>query len=302
MARKFILPAFAFIGICFGIFMIIYGKKQPPIPPIEFPPPIPPYVHFVAGAGIIESASENIKIGVPFPDLIDEVYVTAGDKVKKGDILFTIDTRHLKSEYQERLKQKEVAVVRYKDEKLRFSYYEQLKDKRAVSKYEYTSRFYAMQLAEKQVEEADSRINIVATDLERALIRAPMNGEVLQVNAKKGSFANVNPFDKKPLLLFGNTNVFHIRVDIDEEEAWKIKKGSDATAFIKGNATFKIPLEFVKIEPYIVPKTSLTGDNTEKVDTRILQIIYRFEKGAFPLYVGQLMDVYIEIPQINGRR
>ncbi len=51
---------------------------------------------------------------------------------------------------------------------------------------------------------------------------------------------------------------------------------------------------FVRTEPYIIPKTSLTGQTIERVDTRVLQVLYRFQKGDFPIYAGQLLDVYIE--------
>ncbi len=56
----------------------------------------------------------------------------------------------------------------------------------------------------------------------------------------------------------------------------------------------KIPLRFVRIEPFVVPKKSLTGDNTERVDTRVLQIIYRFDRPSFPVYAGQQVNVFIE--------
>ena len=38
----------------------------------------------------------------------------------------------------------------------------------------------------------------------------------------------------------------------------------------------------------------MTGDSTERVDTRVLQALYRFERGDLPISVGQQMDVYIE--------
>ena len=65
-------------------------------------------------------------------------------------------------------------------------------------------------------------------------------------------------------------------------------------ASLKSLAGMKFPLTFVRIEPYVVPKKSLTGDNTERVDTRVLQIIYRFERPPFPVYAGQQVDVFIE--------
>jgi hypothetical protein len=58
-----------------------------------------------------------------------------------------------------------------------------------------------------------------------------------------------------------------------------------------------MPLRFVRIEPYVVPKRSLTGDSLERVDTRVLQIVYAFDRPAFPVYVGQQVDVFIQRPQ-----
>jgi hypothetical protein len=44
----------------------------------------------------------------------------------------------------------------------------------------------------------------------------------------------------------------------------------------------------------VIPKKSLTGGSTERVDTRVLQVIYQFDPPNRPLYVGQQVDVYIE--------
>lgn len=50
----------------------------------------------------------------------------------------------------------------------------------------------------------------------------------------------------------------------------------------------------MRFEPYVVPKKSLTGDSTERVDTRELQVIFGFTRGRLPLFVGQEMDVCID--------
>jgi hypothetical protein len=71
-----------------------------------------------------------------------------------------------------------------------------------------------------------------------------------------------------------------------------------------GGAELKIELEFVRFEPLVVPKKSLTGDATERVDTRVLQVIYRVV-GGMPerLFIGQQMDVFVEATesQVAGR-
>ena len=63
---------------------------------------------------------------------------------------------------------------------------------------------------------------------------------------------------------------------------------------MRGNADLRTRLTFVRYEPFVVPKKSLTGDSTERVDTRVLQVIYQIENANLPLFVGQQMDVFID--------
>ena len=97
-----------------------------------------------------------------------------------------------------------------------------------------------------------------------------------------------------PLVVVGETEPLHVRVDIDEHESWRVRPGARAEAVLRGNASLRVALEFVRIEPFVVPKRSLTGDSTERVDTRVLQAIYRFRRGTLPFFVGQQVDVFIE--------
>ena len=68
---------------------------------------------------------------------------------------------------------------------------------------------------------------------------------------------------------------------------------------VRGNAELKAPLRFVRFEPYVVPKRSLTGDSTERVDTRVLQVIYSVEREDAQLFVGQQLDVFIDATRVN---
>ena len=87
---------------------------------------------------------------------------------------------------------------------------------------------------------------------------------------------------------------------MDESDASRIRENTPAVAYIKGRRDVQIPLRFVRIEPYIIPKKSLTGESSERVDTRVLQIIYSFDQPEakagekIGIYVGQQMDVFIE--------
>jgi HlyD family secretion protein len=91
-----------------------------------------------------------------------------------------------------------------------------------------------------------------------------------------------------------------VRADVDESEAWRIRAGASAEAAERGVGNRRVRLEFVRFEPYVTPKKSLTGDSTERVDTRVLQVIYRFKDSRVPFRVGQQMDVFIATDQERG--
>src|SRR5262249_35701735 len=94
--------------------------------------------------------------------------------------------------------------------------------------------------------------------------------------------------------VMGEVLQLHVRADIDENDAWRVRSGSIAEAAERGNSSRRAKLQFVRFEPYVVPKKSLTGDSTERVDTRVLQAIYRFADRDVPFFVGQQMDVFIQ--------
>src|SRR5262249_15656838 len=126
-------------------------------------------------------------------------------------------------------------------------------------------------------------------------VRAPLDGQLMQLKLRPGEFAATGVL-AQPLILLGSVDPMNVRVDVDDNDAWRVKAGVPAVAFLRGNKEIKASLKFVRFEPYVVPKRSLTGDSTERVDTRVLQAIYSFDRGDLPIYVGQQVDVFIEAP------
>lgn len=201
-----------------------------------------------------------------------------------------------------------------------------VQDKRAVSQTEVDRRQYAVAVGEArvaaaqaeldstragawapdiavaraQVAAAEARAEQIRTELDRLLVRSPIDGEVLQVNVRVGEFASAGTL-ATPLMLVGSVDVVHVRVDVDENDAWRLKPGAKATAFVRGNSQLNTPIDYVRTEPYVIPKRSLTGESTERVDTRVLQVIFRFPRSRLPVYVGQLMDVFIEAEPLPSR-
>jgi multidrug resistance efflux pump len=143
---------------------------------------------------------------------------------------------------------------------------------------------------------AKAQADQTRTDLERALVRAPVEGRVLQVNVRPGEYVGTPP--SQALIVLGSVARLHVRVDIDEHDiprAYKyFREGVPAYASPRGDPALRVPLNFVRVEPYVIPKKSLTGDNTERVDTRVLQVIYQLDRDDPALYVGMQVDVFLE--------
>jgi HlyD family secretion protein len=139
---------------------------------------------------------------------------------------------------------------------------------------------------------ARAQIEQTKTEIERATVCAPIDGTVLQVNVRPGEYVGATP--GQALVMIGDLSCRHVRVDIDEHDVPRFQPGAPARAFLRGHAQHELKLTFVRVERYVTPKKSLTGDNTERVDTRVLQAIYAVESGDHPIYVGQQLDVFID--------
>jgi hypothetical protein len=97
------------------------------------------------------------------------------------------------------------------------------------------------------------------------------------------------------LMILGDVDPLHVRVDVDEADIPRFLAGCRARGYVRGDTQNAVDLEFVRVEPYVVPKKSLTGSNTERVDTRVLQALYAVRSAKHELFVGQQLDVYIDL-------
>ncbi|MBI3829373.1 MAG: biotin/lipoyl-binding protein [Planctomycetes bacterium] len=149
--------------------------------------------------------------------------------------------------------------------------------------------------AEAALAEARAKLESNKLEIERRTVRAPLDAGVLRMDLRAGEYlaGGITQPESAPVVL-GNLNDLHVRVDIDEFDAPRFKNGAKATAFLKGATKAPIPLEFVRVEPFVIPKRALTNSQHELVDTRVLQVIYRVVDAKTPLYVGQQVDVFID--------
>ncbi len=300
----------ALLGVGLMVFLLRGQNVKVANPGPVSEPPRSPYSRTLASTGLIEASRENVKIAAPREALVARVFVKVGDSVKEGAPLFQLDEREVRArvrvlEAQARSLQFQIAVEEAQvadlaDQLKRFA---QLGRDQVATEDEVKRREFSLGTARARTESAravaaasEEAVRQANTDLEILTVRAPRDGRLLQVNVREGEFASVKS-PSEPLMLLGDVDSYQVRAEVDEQDSVLIRADYPAVASLKGHSEMKTPLKFVRIEPYVVPKRSLTGDTLERVDTRVLQIVYAFDRPAFPVYVGQQVDVFIQRPQ-----
>jgi HlyD family secretion protein len=327
MIRKYVLPLLAVLGVAVAIAMVIEGNRTAPVAQSVTQPANAPFSSYIFGPGIVEASTENIAVGTPVSGIVTAVYVKWGDRVKTGDPLFKVDTRDLDSQLlPANAKVKEVeaqlfpanakvneaqATLAKAENRLKVG--EGLEPGVSVSAEEMANRRFDVAIdkatlasTEAQVDQiktqiasAEAQVGQIKAQIELHTIRAPMRGRILQMKTRLGEYAQTGVLST-PLMLLGDDATLHVLVDIDENDAWKFQPCAPAVASVRGNPELKATLQYVRTDPDVIPKVLLTGDATQRTDTRVLQVVYSFDPGSLPVYVGQLTDVFIEAPLVSA--
>ncbi|MEO7385388.1 MAG: efflux RND transporter periplasmic adaptor subunit [Gammaproteobacteria bacterium] len=296
MKRLYVTAALAIVGVVIAIVAVVRTNRPPVTETSPLPSQVVPFTTYVAGTGITETGRGNVSIGAAVAGVVGEVHVRVGDQVKAGDPLFRIDDRDLQARLvvaRANVREAQAALAKPRH-RLAFLTNLQHIETAAMS-------VEALSIARDDVEAAESALGAaravaaqIHVDIERSVVRAATAGRVLQVNIRVGEFA-ANSGAAKPLMMVGSDTRLYLRVDIDENDAWRVRPGTRGVAFVRGNPGLAIPLRFEYLEPYVTPKTSLTGQGTERSDLRVLQIVYSFGPTGIPVYLGQQMDAFIEV-------
>jgi multidrug efflux pump subunit AcrA (membrane-fusion protein) len=313
MIKAALLPAISVLGVVFAGWTVVRSHRPVPVAPPAAAPALSSFDDFVAGAGLVEPSSELIAIGAPVGAIVVAVAAQVGTEVKSDELLFQLDDRSLRAQLA--VQEASTALARASlatatallaDAKDQLGRFEAVSDQRAVSLDDLQRRRNAALVAGARRDEATATITlaeaqaqVTRTEIARYRVCAPRPATVLQVKVRAGEFATAGVLET-PLVTLGDTAVLHVRVDIDENDAWRVGAAAPAEAYVRGNRALHAVLHFVRFEPYVVPKRSLTGDSTERVDTRVLQVIYSFDRAALPVYVGQQMEVFISAPRPAG--
>jgi multidrug efflux pump subunit AcrA (membrane-fusion protein) len=309
-----ILPLIALAGLILAVIFIVTGLPDRELTePSDEPPRAPQELANaarVAGAGIVEPSSEVIDIGTAVSGLVTTVRVQPGEYVTRGQPLFQVDDRAIRARIQEAEAQIGEARAAIADAQAavataarQLELYRNVSDPAAVSRSEViraegeaSAARTRLQAARARLESAQAARASATTELGRLVVRAPIAGEILAVDIRPGEYVSTMGGNAS-FIRMGETRPLHVRIDIDESEAARVALGRPATVAPRGASERQVKATFVRAEPQVVPKRSLTNSAAERVDVRVLQIIYALPPSASAndalFRVGQQVDAYI---------
>ena len=176
----------------------------------------------------------------------------------------------------------------------------------AQKQYELTKAgawIYDIQNQQHQYEALSKTYESGQALLAKYILRAPVDGVVMAINTAQGNFASssgsYNTYTQgyDPAIVMGLHQEFlAVRCYIDEILIPKMlpPNNTEAQMQVRGTVT-RIPLTFDRIQPYVIPKIQLSNERQERVDVRVLSVVFRFKPPQdLNIYPGMLVDVYVE--------
>lgn len=291
LAKRAGLPIAAIGAIGFAVVAIDQPGAATGAPAIPPPSASAQLGASVAAVGVVEPSSETLEIATELSGVVRDVYVRPGQAVEAGAALFRLDTRAAEAALSSARASLSVSQIAVRDAQARLALFDNLPDPRAASADERDRARFAADRAEADLSLARARVRELEVEIARHTTRAPIAGEVLRVNVRPGEFAQAGLISD-PLMALGATETLHVRVQIDEEDFGRIGADARAEGALRGDASRRVPLTFVRLEPQARPKTNLNG-GAERVDTRVVEAIYAFDPAALDALVGQQMDVFV---------
>ncbi len=305
--RNKVIFILATLGLLAGLVSAyILGIEKKPPPP-AFKPASNPYGKGIYANGIIESYQTNGKNINIYPEVsgtITGILVAEGATIKKETPLLLIEDSIPRATAEQQRSQIELARASLKSAQDQLDKQKRSYDlnPKSVSRNDLDNAENAVKVAKANIKVAEKQHKLALTQLAKYTIKSTVDGTVLSINAAVGSYISAQgTYDTYtqgfgPILTIGSANEYMgLRCYIDEILVHRLPLSSPITAkmFIRGT-NISIPVEYVRVQPYVSPKIELSNQRTERVDVRVLPVLFRFSKPKnITLYPGQLVDVYI---------
>jgi len=145
-------------------------------------------------------------------------------------------------------------------------------------------------MADANIALAKAKLREAQADLDKSYIRAPIDGTVLRILRRAGE--QVSATFPRIVMVMGDIRTLRVRAEINENDIGRIKVGQESYVTVDAYPGRRFPGTITKIAGRMGKKAVHTDDPSEKIDTKVLDVLVTLASGA-DLPVGLRVDVFV---------
>jgi len=245
--------------------------------------------NLVAGNAVVEPRDRETKVAAAVPGRIATIAVHEGERVSKGALLVQLEDSPERAALQAAEADFAAARARAELSAEAFRRVAQAAKGAAATSDDLDRALRQAQSDSLSAEAYRARRDQARSAWERLGVRAPIDGEILQVKSRAGEYETPGG---DPLVVMGDVSVLRARVDVDERDIGRIALGNVAFVMADAFPNEKFTGKVVEIGRRMGRKNVRTDDPTERIDTKIIETVIELDKtnGLVP---GMLVTGYI---------
>lgn len=261
--------------------------------------------------GRVDIEGGVIRLAARRDGVITEVLVEEGARVKKGDVLAQLEDNLIRLNLdveRRQLDERRAAIpqlqVQLRAAERELARLEKLLAIEAAPRQELDQARDQVQLvttdlrrAEAAIASAQAQINVTEFEIEQRKVRAPLDGRIIQRQARPGN--GVSTLNVTPLFLFAPDVPRIVRAQLEERFVPRVAPGMPAEVSMEADLSKRSPAKVLRVGQVYGAKTP-SDDPTERSDVRVVEIVLSIEDQS--MLIGQRVLVKVAPEQASMRQ
>lgn len=221
------------LACCIGI--VAAGCSRPVPPLVELPPPqvrvaqpvasdVTEYVVFTGNAAAVEEVDLRARVS----GFVTQIHFADGERVSKGQPLFTIDERPYqiaRDEAAAEVDKQAAELAEFEREIVRNA---PLVAKNVVTREQYEILVAKRDMSKAMLEKARAALAKAGLDLEFCTLSSPLDGRISARNVSPGDLVTADSTGSRPLVTVVSTKPIHVYFEADERSVLRSRARAQA--------------------------------------------------------------------------
>jgi HlyD family secretion protein len=281
------------VALIIAVAATVSWPRRPAAPPARSEAAL----YCAVAPGLIEPATEEREIGAEALGALREVLIEENDLVKAGQLVAVVKNDDQKAVLAQAKAQVSAARANLADVERTYKRDAVLEQNRTLPTATLERSRDRLDAAKAEVERATALVQQAQANLDKTLIRSPIDGVVLKKMVVAGGAVTNQP--PTPIAILGDLSKLRVRADVDELDIGKVHQAQKVEIRADAFPGLRVGGTVARINKRLGARKVQTDRSNERADSKVLQLLVAIEGGA-PLPVGLRVDVYFLQPCQNG--